>query len=891
MNRHFAQFLAKLRHLFITRRADQDSQRELDAHLALLEQDYLEQGHTITEARRRARIAVGGVEPIRQAQRDARSFLWLSQAGQDVRHAIRAMRRAPGFTIAAVLTLALGIGANTAVFSVINAVLLRSLDYSDPDRIVQFFLMSKENRAIAGQSIPDLRFLLDRATPVQDIAAYDFDQSQMGLTSGLPMEVHGIHVTSNYFRLFRAPVLLGHAFDQTEDQVNGPRVVVLSYGLWKGRFGEDRGIIGKTISLDKESYTVAGVMGGSFHSIPDAQLWIPFQFDLNSTNQLHSFMVAARLKPGITLGQANAQLTAASDAAKHASEFPDPDFQYQVRRLHDALVGDIRPSLMILQAAVGLVLLIACANIANLLMVRMTVRRREFGIRAAIGAGAGRIFRQLVVESLLLSFLGCAAGAFVGIIGLHLLLKVVPGNLLPIAELGATIGLDHHVLAFALGLSIATSLIFAILPAIALLRSDLTDTLGETGARQSLGRHTKALHSLTIISEVALSLILLIGAALLIRTMISLNRVDPGFDSHHVLVLTMPVGGSEFTSGERLFVTVRQGRDELNALPGVEASAASFSPPFTSRMGLPFSSFSGSSEVSGSGEWLAASPGYFQVLKIPVLRGRAFDERDKAGGVPVVMINQTMASHYWPHRNPVGQTIVIGKGLGPKFVDKPRTIIGVFGNTHDDDLAQPWQATMIIPDAQQPDGIVELMSHFGPICWIIRTRLEPQQVIPAISEVLRKATGGRPVGEVRSLDEMLVHSMAMQRFNGFLLATFASIALLLSAVGVYGVIAYSVAQRGPEIGIRMAVGADRQEVRNMVLREALVGGTLGIFCGALAAFFLARLLAKLLFGVSAHDVGVFVAMPLLLEIVTALAALIPAQRASKLDPVRALRGD
>jgi putative ABC transport system permease protein len=521
----------------------------------------------------------------------------------------------------------------------------------------------------------------------------------------------------------------------------------------------------------------------------------------------------------------------------------------------------------------------------------MTVRRREFGLRAAIGAGSGRIFRQLVVESLLLSCLGCAAGAFVGIVGLHLLLKIVPGNLLPIGELGVTAGLDHRVLGFALGLSVATSLVFAILPAIALFRSNLTDTLSETGARQSLGRHTKALHSLTIVSEVALSLILLIGAALLIRTMISLNRVDPGFDSHHVLVLTMPVGGSEFTSSERLFATVRNGRRELNAIPGLEASAASFSPPFTSRMGLPFSSFSGSSEVSGSGEWLAASPGYFQVLKIPVLRGRAFDERDKAESVPVVMINHTMASHYWPHQNPVGQTIVIGKGLGPKFVDKPRTIIGVFGDTHDDDLAQPWRATMIIPDAQQPDGIVQLMAQFGPICWMIRTRLEPQQVIPAISEVLRRATGGRPIGDIRSLDEMLVHSMAMQRFNALLLAIFASIALMLSAVGVYGVIAYSVAQRGHEIGIRMAVGADRQEVRNMVLREALTRGTLGILCGTLAAFFLARLLARLLFGVSAHDAGVFVSIPVLLEIVTAIAALIPAQRASNLDPVRALRGE
>src|SRR5580692_9453686 len=397
------------------------------------------------------------------AQRDGRSFLWLWQAGQDLRHAFRSMGRTPVFTLCAVVTLALGIGSNTAVFSIVNAVLIRPLSYPDASRIVQFFLYSSTG-STPGASIPDFRFWLERLDSVQDIAAYDFGQSEMGFTSGAPEQVHGIHVTSNYFRLLGAPVLLGRTFSQADNLVNGPRVVVLSYHLWRRRFAGDEHIIGKTISLDKESYTVIGITGEGFNSEPETQLWIPFQFDLNSTNQLHSFMVAARLKPGATLDQANAQLAAASNSAKHASELDDPDFHFQLRRLHDALVGVIRPSLIIFQAAVGLVLLIACANIANLLMVRMTVRRREFAIRAAIGAGSGRIFRQLVVESLLLSFLGCAAGAFVGIIGLHLLLKVVPGNLLPITELGVTAGLDHRVLGFALGLSVATSLVFAILP-------------------------------------------------------------------------------------------------------------------------------------------------------------------------------------------------------------------------------------------------------------------------------------------------------------------------------------------------------------------------------------------------------------------------------------------
>jgi predicted permease len=308
-------------------------------------------------------------------------------------------------------------------------------------------------------------------------------------------------------------------------------------------------------------------------------------------------------------------------------------------------------------------------------------------------------------------------------------------------------------------------------------------------------------------------------------------------------------------------------------------------------MGLPFASISGASETSGDGDWLAASPGYFQVLKIPIVRGRDFDSRDEAGAPPVVMINDTMARRYWPRHDALGQQIVIGKGLGPKFEDKPRTIIGIFGDTRDDDLSQAPAPTMVIPDAQEPDGIIEMMSKFGPIWWMVRTRIEPHQLIPAVSEQLRKVSGGRPVGNVKAMDEILARSIAEQRFNMLLLSIFALVALVLAAVGVYGVIAYSVAQRTHEIGVRMALGADRSSVRNMILREGLTKGTMGVICGTCAAFFLARLLAGLLFGVSSHDALVFIAVPLILEGVSAVAALIPARRAANFDPVRALRSE
>jgi putative ABC transport system permease protein len=819
-----------------------------------------------------------------------RSFFWLGQAGQDLRHAIRSLTRARGFAAFAILTLALGIGANTAVFSVINAVLLRPLSYPDPDHIVQFFLTSSGGTT-AGASIPDLRFWLERANLVQDIAAYDFDQSEMGLTSGEPQQVHGIHVTCNYFHLFGAQMLFGRTFDTTEDLANGPKVVVLSYGLWKSKFASDRGIVGKTIWLDRESYSVIGVTAESFHSDPEVELWIPFQFDLNITDQLHSFAVAARLKPKITLAQANAQLDAVSQSARRNSDLPDPDYRFQLRRLHDAMVGDVRFSLLTLQGAVILVLLIACTNLANLLLVRMTVRRREFAIRAAVGAGSGRILRQLIVESLLLSFLGCTLGCMVGLLSLNVLSKIIPSNIPRISTMSATLGLNWHVMIFAVFLTIVTACVFAILPALRVLRPKVIETLNETGSRQGVGVHTKWLHSLTVISEMALSLILMVGAALLIRTFVLLNGVDPGFDSHNVLMMTMPMSGGHSDSAASLSALVRDAQQQLAAIPGVEASAASFSPPFASRMGLPFSSVSGILTISGDGEWLAASPGYFHVLKIPILRGREFDTRDQIGAPPVVMINETMAKRFWPRKDALGQEIVIGKGLGPKFEDKPRTIIGIFGDTRDDDLSQAPVPTMVIPDAQEPAGIVKLMLNFGPLWWMVRTHIEPLQLIPAVSERLRKVSGDRPIGSMGTLDDTLAGSISSQKFNMLLLSIFAFTALLLSAAGVYGVIAYSVAQRTHELGVRMALGASRSNVRNMVLREGLVRGTLGIICGMCAAFFLARLLTGLLFGVSAHDVRVFTMVPLLLEVVGAIAAFIPAYRAARLDPMKSLRGE
>lgn len=888
MNRYITQAVAKLRNLATSREADADFEREIRIHLAFLEDEFLRRGLAPAEARRAAQLECGNLELTRQSHRDGRAFLWLAQAGQDIRHALRSMRRSKGFTAAAILTLALGVGANTAVFSVIDAVLLKPPNYPDPNRIVQFFL-SSSGGAAKGASIPDLRFWQDYANSVEDISAFDFGQSEMGLTSGTPEQVHGIHVTSNYFRLFGASLVLGRAFNSDEDSAQGPNVVVLSYRLWKRRFGGDDKIIGKAISLDKEWYTVIGVTGERFYTEPEAQLWIPFHFNLNSVDKLHSFGVAARLKPGITLAQANAQLNAASEAARREFKLPDPDFQFQLRKFGDAMVSNVRPSLLLLQGAVILVLLISCANLANLLLMRMTVRKREFAIRGAIGAGRGRILRQLIVESLLLCSFGCVVGVTLGLIGARALLIASPNALPYIGKPGRAFGLDWRVLVFAAGLSMLTTLIFGLLPALDICREGFENVLREAGARQGTGARSKRAQSVVVVSEVALSLVLLIGATLLIRTFISLSRVEPGFDSHHVVLMTMPLHGGHTDTAASVTSMVRDARQELAAVPGVESSAATFSAPYASRMGLPFTSVSSNSTVSGDGEWMAVSPGYFGVLKIPILRGRDFDSSDTAEAPAVVLINETMARRFWAGQNPVGQQILIGKGLGPKFNDRPRQIIGIVSDTRDDDLSQAPEPTMIIPDAQEPDQMVELETQFGPMWWLIRTRLEPQQLISAVSEPLRRASGGRPVGSVRTMDDVLSGSIARQRFNMLLLSVFALIALLLAALGIYSVMAYSVTQRTHEIGVRMALGADQNDVRNMVLREGLARGLAGMVCGMCAAFFLVRLLADMLYGVSMRDPAVFFAVPAFMIFLTAVAAWIPARRAARLDPVEALR--
>ncbi len=489
----------------------------------------------------------------------------------DLKHSLRMFVKNPSFTIAAIAALALGIGANTAIFTVVNAVLLKPLGYPDSDRIVQFLLTEPDGSAPIA-SVTKLHKWQEQTSVFQDVAGYDFGGPGFNLTGAVPEQIHGLHVTEAYFRLFGAPVMLGRTFTAQEDSPNGGKVVVLSYGLWQRKFGGNPQIIGSAISLGNEPYTVVGVLGKDFDTDPVADVWLPFQFDPNSQDQAHYFVGAGRLKPGITLAQANAQLKVAADQfrRRYPNEF-GPQDGFAVQPLRDSIVSDVRKSLLVLVGAVSFVLLIACANVANLLLVRATGRKREFAIRAAMGAGRGRIIRQLLTESVMLSFIGGVLGLILGFVGVRALLAVSPGGIPRIGENGAAVGIDWRVLAFTLGVSLLTGIIFGLFPALGASSPDLNSTLKESSNRSGTGLRQGWARSLLVISEVSMALVLLIGAALLIRTFIALRGVNPGFSAHNVLTMEMSLTGDRFTKSSGVAQMVRDGRERLNAIPGVES--------------------------------------------------------------------------------------------------------------------------------------------------------------------------------------------------------------------------------------------------------------------------------------------------------------------------------
>ena len=808
----------------------------------------------------------------------------------DLRYSFRTLLANPAFTITAIAAIALGIGANTAIFTVVNTVLLKPLGYPDPDRIVQLMNLDSEGNW-PGASPTKFNNWRAQTSVLQDVAAYDQGGPGFNITGDVPEQVHGLHVSEAWFRLFGAPVILGRTFTPQEDSPNGGHVVVISYGLWQRKFGGNPNIVGAALSLGNEPYTITGVIGRTFRSDPPADLWLPFQIDPNSTNQGHYFRTAARLKPGISLAQANAQLKLAYNEFRRRWPLADPKASFGVQPLRDSIVSDVRRSLIVLLGAVAFVLLIACANVANLLLARATGRKREFAIRVAVGASRLRILRQLLTESLVLSLTGGILGLLLGFAGVRALLAVSPADLPRVGENDAAVGLDWRVLLFTLGVALLTGVLFGLFPAIGASRPDLNTALRESSSRSGTGlRHNKA-RSLLVISEVSLALVLLIGAALLIRTFLALRHVNPGFDPHNVLTMEMSLTGDRFQKTTAVDQIVRDGRERLSAIPGVEASASTCCLPLEGDIDMPFTILgrpTGKDPWTGDIGWMSTSPGYFAVFRIP-LRGRDFTDRDTGSAPLVLIVNQAMAKQYWPEQDPIGQQIVIGHNVGPQFEEGPRQIIGIAADFHDESLNRDPRPLMILPQAQVTDGMNALFLGARPVAWTVRTHGDPHQYISAVTDQLRQASGGFPIGRVRSMTEVVANSTARDDFNMLLLTIFGACALILAAIGIYGLMAYSVEQRTQEMGIRMALGADRSRIRSLVVWHGMRLAIVGVLLGIAAAFGLTRFIASFLFGVKTWDPLVFVTVPVLLSLVALLAVWMPATRASRLDPQQALR--
>jgi putative ABC transport system permease protein len=816
---------------------------------------------------------------------------------KDVRHSLRVFRKSPSFTITAVAALAFGIGANTAIFSVVNAVLFKPLALPDADRVVLFMSTSPRGGGPAA-SPAKFAFWRQQSDVVKDVAV--FRDNVMNYTGGdVPAQLHTQQVSADYFGLVGATLERGRAFAPEEDLPNGPKVVVLSHGLWQRRFaGGD--VLGKTISLSGEPYTVVGVMAAGFDAgdlaDPPPDAWVPFQLDPASTDQGHYFRAAGRLAPGVSLTQAQARVQAS--AAEYHRRFPiamPAGAGFNVERLQDVLVRDVRRTLLVLLGAVLFVLLIACANVANLLLVRATSRRREIAIRFALGAGRGRVIRQLLTESVLLSLFGGAIGLGLGIFGIKALLAVNTANLPRVGESGALVDLDWRVVAFTFAVSIVTGIIFGLVPALHSSRTDLSATLKEGGGRTGTGVGHNRARSVLVVTEVALALVLLVGSALLIRTTVALRAVNPGFDAHDVLVMNMSLTGERFLKSEAVDRVLRDGVERLRAVPGVADASATCCVPLEGGYGLPFTIIGRPTDdggpFHGGGGWLTVSPGYFEVFKIGARRGRTFTDRDSAGAPPVVVINEAMARQYWKDGDPIGARLAIGRGGMREFADEPdREIIGVVSDVRDGGLDNDPRPTMYVPQAQVPDAANALNVRITPMKWIVRTRVPPRALIGPIEEQLRIATG-LPVAEMRPMVDVVSRSTSRERFHMLVMTIFGGAALLLAAIGIYGLMSYTVEQRTQEIGIRLALGAGLGDVRRMVVVQGMRLALIGIAVGVAASFGLTRFISSFLFGVKAWDPLVFVSIPLLLAGVALIAVWRPAWRASRVDPMSALRAE
>ena len=877
----FDDFFLRLRSLFRRKKVEAEMDEELRFHFENHISKLVQSGLTPEEARRRARLEFGGIEQIKEEHRDARGVRFLETLTRDIRYALRMLRKFPGFTAVAVLTLALGIGANTAVFSIVNGVLLKPLPFAQPDRLAGIFLHGRGlDRGVMGNA--DFLALHQRQQSFEHVAA--FSPSTMGITLtglGAPQLIPGTLVTPDFFSVFDVEPVVGRAFLPEEGKPGGPLSVVVSDHFWEEFLHSDPAAVGRNLNLDGKSYAVIGVMPLGFRFGPHSDLWPVLQLQPPQQRPPFWLFTIGRLKPGVSKAQAS------SDAARIAKQVQEQyprseDKDAIVVSMKELFIGDVSQALLILLGAVGFILLIAVVNVANLQLSRSDSRAREMAVRTALGASRRRLVIQLLTESSILAIVGSALGLGLAYYGVRAMLVLSP-NALPRMD---EINLDGRVLVFTAAICIVSGVLFGLAPAFRLAVSPLGDSLKEGSRSVASNRGTRRLHSGLVVVEFSLAIVVLTGAMLLVRTLFELESVSPGFNSAHILTARISLPRERYSNASQVISFYEQLFDGLKNSPGIESAAIALSlPPNLLQLTNPFH-IEGHADIPGQPApavpEVPISADYFRTLGVPLLRGRYFSEADRSPGTHVLIINKKMAERYFPSQDPIGKRVQTGEA-NPKA--DWYTIVGVVGNVKYEGLGEKDEATMYVP-----------YFDLGWCPWfvrslyvVVRSSASAEKSTSALRSAVWSLDNQLPLAHVRTMDQLLYESVSSSRFRAMLFGVFAALALVLAVIGIYGVMAYSVSQRTNEIGIRMALGAQRGEVMRLVLGQGTKLTLIGVVLGIAAAVGLTRLMSSLLFGVSARDPLTFAGVAVLLTLVALAACYVPARRAMRVDPMVALR--
>jgi predicted permease len=888
--------------LFRKERRDRELAEELESHLQLHIEDNLRAGMSAAEARRHALIKLGGIEQAKENYRDRRGIPVFETVLQDVRYGLRMLRKNPGFTAVAVVTLALGIGLTTAIFTVVNAVLIRPLPFKNPSSLVMLWENSL-GLTKSPFSAPDFSFLQRSQTSFEAMGAFQKKEFEIS-GNGQPEQVMAARVSASVFPMLGIEPILGRTFTAEED-APGSNVVLMSYGLWQRRYGRAKDIIGRSINLDRQIYTILGVMPQSFDvpvgsilpGLPSnhqpADLWLPMAFtpdELQGWGNMYNNTVIARLKRHTTLAQARTEAELLSNRLTSIyppavmKAFNARPFNLVVYPYHEEVAGPVREPLLVLMTAVGLVLLIACANVATLLLSRAATRQREIAVRAALGATRARVLRQLLTESLLLAASGGAFGFILARWGIKALLALVP----PEVPLPHQVSLGDGTFAFVVGVSIVTALLFGLAPALQISSLPLQHGLREGGRSATSGRAQQRLRELFVTMEFAMALVLLVGAGLLIRSFAKLLVTDPGFRPDRVLTMSLPLPYNAYPRAAQIREFYQRLLEQIESLPGAAAVGFSNDLPLENREITMFqieNPGDAATNRSLGATWVLGD--YFQATGIALLQGRWITTQDLRDSQPVAMVSQTLARQFWPNEDAVGKRIRWGTGPLMPW----RTVVGVVRDVNDRASGGRFQARVYMPYSQVPDGVVEdnVVGEWRSLNLVIRTQRDPEPLATTIVGRIHSLDPELAAAHIRTMTQVASSSVAGTRFNTLLLGIFGGVGMFLAVIGVYGVLAYMVTEQTHEIGIRTALGAERGQILRLVMRQGAKLAGAGVAIGLVAALGLTRLIRGLLYGVSATDPVTFGGVVIVLMSVTLLACYIPARRAMRVDPAVALR--